>query len=394
MDIILFIALAAPIVVALISIFVLKQSITITEGITQALLVALIVSGLWAAGRYSDTHDVELWNGEVTNKQIQREQCPWGWRDWQDDFCTEYNTRRVKDGPPRKVCSTDSNGKKSCHTVQDYKTQYKYIYPWEQKFYVFSNVQETYYIPRVDAQGARIPPFYLKAYIGEPVAARKSYTNWVRAASTSIFHEDGAVEEKYKDVIPQYPNDVYDFYNVNRVVKVGNVTVPNFLNEALRMELKQLGPQRQMNAIFVIADAKVVGQDFPYAVRRAWMGFKKNDAVIFLGVDGDTLKWADVMSWSKKSIFDITLRNELYTMEGKTVDYMFALNKLTNTAMAHYERRSMKEFEYLKSQIPVPTWLTIMVFLLSFGGSAGLTFLFHRVDFDPIGAFTNTRRFR
>lgn len=394
MDITLFIALAAPIIVALVVKFVFHQTITVVEAILQAVIVIAVVSGLWAIGRYSDTGDVELWNGEVTNKQVRRESCPWGWQDWQDGFCTEYNTRRVKDGPPRRVCTEDSKGKKSCRMEQDYKTQYKYIYPWEQKFYIHTNVKETFYIPRVDPQGARTPPFFARAFIGEPVAARKSYTNWIRGASNSIFHEDGAVEEKYKGKIPQYPNKVYDYYNVDRVVKIGNVDVPNFLNEALRMELKELGPQKQMNALFVIVDAKQFGPDYPYAVRRAWMGFKKNDAVVFLGMEGNVLKWAEVMSWSKKSIFDITLRNDLLTYENKQLDFMFVLSKLTSNAKTFYERRSMKEFEYLKDQIPVPTWLTITVFLLSFGGSAGLTFLFHRVDIANVGAFARHRRYR
>lgn len=389
MDLILFLALLAPVVVALVVKFVLHQSITIIEAITQAVLVCLVVSSIWAIGRYSGAGDVELWNGEVTRKQIQRESCPQYWRDYQDGFCTEYRTRTVEDGPRRQEC-TGSGKDKTCRWVQDYKTQYYYIYPWEQKFYIYTNVNTTFNIPRVDAQGAIVPPRYNISFVGDPVAVPKSYSNWVKAASNSIFHEDGQAEAKYKDILPAYPMEIYDTYKVNRIVKVGRVDVPSWLNDVLRAELKQLGPQRQMNVIIVAADARAIGTDFPHAVRRYWQGFKKNDAVIFVGLDGQTLKWANVMSWSKKSIFDVTLRDEILKYEGKTLDFMVVMNKLTSTAMELYERRSMKEFEHLKSQIPVPTWLTIMVLVISFGGSAGLTLLFQRVDFDPIKALSRS----
>ena len=393
MELTLLLAIAAPILIALVVKFVFHETITITESLTQVLLVTAIIFGFWGLGRYSDTGDTELWNGEVTNKEIIRRNCPWGWNDYTDSFCTEYTTRRVKDGPPRRVCSGDGKDRR-CHMEQDYKTQYRYDYPWEQKFYVYTNVQETFHIARVDPQGALTPPAYTRSFVGDPVAVPKRYTNWIKGAAYSIFHEDGAAEEKYVKMLPQYPMEIYEIYKVDRVVRVGDVTVPGFVTDALRADLKELGPQQQMNVIIVVADAKVVGQDFPYAVRRYWQGFKKNDAVVFLGVDGAVLKWVDVMSWSKKSMFNVSLRNHLADFTDKPLDYMRVLSYITIDAQAHYERRSMKEFEYLKSQIPVPTWLTITIFVLGLVGSAGLTWLFHSVKFDPIGTILNYRRFR
>lgn len=388
MDLILAIAIVVPLLVAAVGVLVFKQTITPIEAIIQAIIPVLLITLIWNVGRYSDTWDTELWNGEVTKKEVQREACPWGWRDYQDDFCTEYRTREVRDG---QTCTTttDSKGKTKRTCVPKYKTQYSYIYPWEQKFYVYTNIKETYMIARVDAQGAVTPPFYNTTYVGEPAAARKSYTNWIRAASNNIFHEDGAAEDKYRDILPVYPNAVHDYFHVDRVVRVGGVNVPDTINTLLSDKLKQLGPKKQMNAILVVADAKTIGPDFAYALRRYWMGFKKNDAVVFLGVDGNTLKWADVMSWSKKSIFDVTLRDTLFAQVGKPVDYAGVVTSLSDVGMANYERREMKEFEYLKDQIPVPTWLTIVVLVLSIGGSIGLAILFHFVDLP-----NNTSRFK
>jgi len=387
MDAILMIAIAIPLIAAIVVRFVFQQTITWLEAAVQSLLVIAIVSGAWAVGRYSGAWDTELWNGEIVKKEIQREDCPWGWRDSTHWFCTEYRTRSVKDG---QTCST-VDGKTTCR--DKYKTQYKYIYDWEQKFYLYTNVEKTFTIPRVDAQGAKTPPRFSAAYVGEPVAVENGYSNWVRGAVNSLYHEDGAVEEKYKDILPEYPIAVYDYYKVNRVVKVGNVQIHPATNEYLREALKTLGPQRQMNAVLVVVDANVADQSFPYAVRRYWMGFKKNDAVVFVGVKDGNLAWSQVMSWSKKSLFDIALRDKINESIGKPVDYAGVIADLKTIGLQHYERRSMKEFEYLKAMIPVPTWLTILVMVVSLLGTVGLTMLFHRIDLaSTIASATNNRR--
>lgn len=379
MELILVIALAIPLIVALVVRFVLHQTITTGEALVQTGLVVVIIASAWGIGRYSGAWDTELWNGQITNKVTQREDCPWGWRDSTHWFCTEYRTRSVRDG---ETCVTNTEGKRSC--TPKYKTQYKYIYDWEQKFYLDTNVQERYWIPRVDRQGAITPPRYTVAYVGEPVSAPKSYENWIRGASASIFHEDGAIEEKYKDILPEYPIAVYDYYRVDRVVTVGNVSVPSNANQLLSEALKTLGPQKQMNAVLVIVDANIADQSFPYAVRRYWMGFKKNDAVVFVGVNNGNIAWGQVMSWSKKSLFDIALRDKLNERIGQPLNVAAVIDDLKTIGLANYERRSMKEFEYLKAMIPVPTWLTFLVMVVSLLGTLGLTVFFHYNDLNSM----------
>jgi hypothetical protein len=384
-DILFLLPVAITIIVAVSARVFWDHTNTWTESITQVLLILLIITPVWAVGRYSDAYDTELWNGEITRKQVQRESCPQYWSDSMDGFCTEYNTRRVKDGPPRRVCSRDEKGReKNCRTEQDYKTQYYYIYPWEQKFHMFTNVKVSFDVPRVDRQGAITPPDYVRHYVGEPVADAKPYTNWIRAASANVFYEDGAAEDKYEKIMPAYPLNVYDYGNIDRIVRVGNVPSNPLWNDKLRSVLKVLGPQKQMNVVVVLVDAKIASADFSNALRRYWMGFKKNDAVLFIGLDGENLAWSEVMSWSKRSIFDINMRDDLNSYMGKPIDFMKIMDDLQVIALRDYERREMKEFEYLKDQIPVPTWLTILVFIVSLGGSAGLTLLFSKIDFDPI----------
>jgi hypothetical protein len=388
MELPLIIGIVLPIIVVAFGKILWPDKVTFFEATIAGILVIAMVSIFWATGRFAGAGDTELLNGQVTGKTIKREYCPSGWRDTMDDFCTEYSTRRVKDGPPRKVCSTTGTGdnkRKSCHYVQDYKTQYNYNYPWEQKFFVYTNLNTTFKIDRVDRQGAYTPPLYAQTYISQPASVPHYYDNWIKAASNNIFHQDGKVEEKYKAIMPDYPNFIYDKFKVDRTVRVGNVNAPiAAINQRISEVLRELGPKLQMNLIIVLVDTKVAGDDFPYALRRYWQGFKKNDAVVFIGINPDgTLAWNEVMSWSKKSIFDIQLRDSINQNIKKPVNFVEIVDTVHEIAMKSYERREMADFEYLKKEIPVPTWLTILIFVLSIGGSVGLVYVFFHVDFNP-----------
>lgn len=348
------------------------HKITFTEMTIMGTVTVLMSLAVYHGGRFSAASDVELWNGQVVSVTDRRESCPFGWRDYKDNFCREYRTRSVPDGT--KTCDKDG---KNCRA--NYKTQYNYDYPWERSYYVTLDLKDRVLeIAREDAQGRKEPARWLSANVGDPASITNKYDNWVRAASESIFHEDGAVSEHYADLIPEYPINIVDYHRVNRVIGVG-VNVEQAWNEELSLLLRELGPAVQMNAIIMLADANLVGSDFIYAVRRAWMGFKKNDAVVFIGINPNgTVAWSDTLSWSKEERFNVEMRNAVLEQRDQPLNMMAVLDNLHTIGMEHYQRRPMKEFEFLKAQIPTPTWVIVLVVFFSIGGSLGLSILFDR----------------
>jgi len=368
---------------------------TWSEFLAQCILCLMVLTIFWGAFRYSDTWDTEIWNGEISAKNMVQKDCPWGWVRHQDSFCSNYQTKQVRDYPDGQTCTTDSKGRRTCTSYPRYHTEYNYDYDWERRWYVSSaNLDFRYEITRVDRQGVNAPPFYTRTQVGDPASVTKGYTNWIKGASDSLFHEDGAIAEQYATLIPEYPIALYNYFHVDRVVQVG-VSMPDIAlwNRQLGDALKQLGPNRQMNAVIVLVDATKVGSDFPFAVRRAWNGFKKNDAVLFIGVDGaKNVQWAEVLSWSKENLFNVQLRNAILAMRGTELDRQSIISNIQTIGMASYERREMQEFEYLKNQVPVPTWLIVLEFVLGIGGSIGLSLVFLKYHFDPIGEFLSARR--
>lgn len=374
------------VIVPLVWRFLKKESYNWYELAINVLVAALITTGIWYFDRYPNSTDYEVWNGEVLKNYSIKEDCPWGWQDYQDNFCTEFSTRIVQDG---QTCTTDSNGNRSC--TPNYKTQYNYVYDWERRYFVDTNVHSgRYEINRVDRQGVTRPPLHEYYDVGSPVSRINRYDNWVKAASNSLFHRSEYETEQYREegLIPEYPLDaIREGLQVNRVISVNvrEEALPRSIDEmsrALENRLRYLGPSVQMNAVVVLVNG--VNEDYIYALQRAWEGFKKNDAVIVLLTDGTTVSDVQVESWSKNELFDVTMRDELedyFVVEGNTLDTSYVFDTLMGVGTSYFERREMAEFEYLKNEIPPSTLTIVLIIIIGWGSTIGLMVFFHKSDF-------------
>lgn len=335
------------------------------------------------------TQDQEVLNGFVTTKEINRFTCSVNTSNpCQNGYDCNCHTVSYS-------CGTD----KSPQTCTRTECDRCYRYNWEQNFYIDSSLQgeRAYKISRVDSQGAIIPPRWKNAHHGDPVSITNSYTNYILGAADSLFSEDGKAEEKYKAIIPVYPINIYDYYRIDRLVTVGKVNVDRKVwNESISRILVQVGPRKQANIIVVIAEG--VDMDFANAVRRAWRGFKKNDIVVFAGVDAaGKLTWTRTMSWSKASRVNIQMESEMLQLfSGKVLEPILFTETVKKVSLAHFERRSMEDFEYLKDQATLSTtqtvWIWILTILVGVGAVAGhlhllaaLPFVQYPERYNPFG---------
>lgn len=315
----------------------------ILTGLGVALAGTLMLGGTMAAIENYTSRDTEVLNGFVTGKEINRFTCP-------------INTSNPCENGYSCNCRQIPY---SCGTTKAPATCYRtecdtcYEYEWEQNFFVDSSLEgeRAYKIQRIDEQGARTPPRWAQVKHGDPVSITGTYRNYILGAVDSLFSEDGKAEEKYRSKIPPYPLNIYDYYRIDRLVTVGKVTLNRAAwNEQISRALVHLGPSRQANVVVVVAEG--VGMDFANAVRRSWRGFKKNDIVVFAGVDASgNLTWTRTMSWSKESLVNVKLESEiLQKFQGKPLEPVAFLGIVKTVGMAHFERRSMEDFAYLKEQ--------------------------------------------
>jgi hypothetical protein len=154
------------------------------------------------------------------------------------------------------------------------------------------------------------------------------------------------------------------------------VTYNNLLPEILKI----LGPERQANVVILVTD--ITDPSYGDAVIYAWQGAKKNDIVLIVGVNnGNELKvnWLKVHSWSKNKMFNVVMRDEILN-RGDISDPVWLMDTIKATALSHFERQSMKDFEYLKDEIEPSEGMIIFIVIFTLILSCGLTILFHKVE--------------
>lgn len=310
-----------------------------------------VMGGAHYLDYYSKGADFQVLNGEVTRKAKERTSCTHSY---------SCNCRTVCSG---------SGSTQSCSTSCDTCYEHDHDYDWV----VYTSVGEIH-IDRVDSQGARTPPRWDKASIGEPASIKDSYYNYIKANPTSIFN---TADMKTVGAVPGYPVHVHDYYRVNRVLNFGSEFSPDRrLNDLLNEGLRKLGPSKRVNigVIFHKED-----NSFIERVRVSHLGGKVNDVYVFINVDSDgNIRDAGAFSWSRNDMVNVTIRDDLLDLG--TYDSDNVANVILTNTQKYFDHRSIKEFEYLASGVSLST--TTVAILITFGltGPFILCFLYNRME--------------
>lgn len=347
------------------------HELTYSEMAASFAIGLVVLTAGWYTGRFIQVADREVLNGQVLSKASEHVTC---------EHTYSCNCR--------KSCTRRTDGTESCSDVCDTCREHSYDVDWNLQ----TSVGEIE-IARVDRRGTTEPPRFSRAMAGDPVAQTSIYVNYIQAAPDSLFNAaaEKSAHERFAQKLPEYPLDVYDYHYLNRVLPVG-VAVPNLTdwNMALAMRLRQLGPSKQLNAVIVLTGE--TDRAFAAALRAHWLGGKKNDVVMVLGVpEYPKIAWAGVFSWTDREIFKVELRDALAALpaaEPKAV-----VDALDAHATKSFVRRPMADFEYLAWEIEPPNWAIALIALLALGAGIWSTSYFSKNSLRPTGA-PYARRFR
>lgn len=328
-------------------------------GLQLGAAAVVILIGLGIA-YWQSTSDTEIWNGQVTGKAS-----------------VEVHCRHNYPCNCRQVCS-GSGKNETCSTVCDTCYVHSYDIDWD----VYSSTNETVSIDTIDSQGLQMPPRWGAAYVGEPFSSEHTFTNYILANPASVLLGQKGDMKKFGKWIPKYP-DVYDYYKTTHFINMGVLHQPDDTwNYLLSMANRSLGPERQVNLIVV-----TVPTDDPaymYAFRDAWIGGKKNDAIVLIGsTTGHEIDWVGVVSWTPNKEFNIYVRDRI--MEQKSLDNRDAIvSVIFQETTNRFKRMHMKDMKFLVRSFQ-PSGKA-MGWILFFGilASVGACFGSHKLhEFDP-----------
>lgn len=325
----------------------------------------LLIAGMSCLIVYHrDVTDVEILNGVVTSKKQVQTSCSHSY----DCNCRQRCTWR-----------TTGTGKNSrqyldCRRVCDTCYEHPYDYDWR----VYGSTRMTWTIPRVDSQGVLVPKAWEAVVVGEPTAQEHAYENFIKGSPDTLFKRQGLTEKYLKD-LPPYPSQVYNRWHLDRFVQVGvsvTVTDAKLWNEELEVVNGRTGSRSRVNLIVVVTDKPM---DYYFALEQHWVGGKKNDSVLVVGVDRDfNITWVKSMAWTIKRDYEVELEDEVIKL-GK-LDREKVLAVFEDVTRRLYKRKPMQDFEYLQASVVPTTSEVIVTVLLSLLTSLGLMILLHKVD--------------
>ena len=335
-----------------------KQQVWMICG--AAFLASIILTcGAFFIAKSSKTSDVEVWNGQITNKERVH-----------DHYLRSYqcNCRTVTSG---------SGNNKTTTTTCDTCYEDRWTVTWTAK----STIGD-FRIDHLDDSSKSVyltpdPAFYVSIQKGDPCSKLNSYTNYIKAVPESLFRPSSEqVRQKFAGQIPKYPANIYDYYKINRVIPVG-VNMPNVneWNREVSMALRTIGNSKQAN--FVIVVVNTADQDYFYALQDAWVGAKKNDIVVVIGAPEFPAKasWVGVMAMTDKELFKVQLRDEIMDLPSLTARAV--VDTIVSNTNRTYHRKSMKDFQYLDAEIDPPTWVIVGTIILVIFIYGGILFYFY-----------------
>jgi len=321
------------------------------------LISCFVVAISFFASKAGATGDVEIWNGKITSKD------------------------RVHDSYVR---SYECNCYESCSGTGQNRTCSKICQTcYEDHYTVTWKCNSTiggFVIKHLDWTSRSVylqpdPKRWLDVVIDEPVARAVPYTNYVQAVPQSLFRPSAeGLKKQFAALTPPYPISVYDYYRINRFLSPGfSFTDAAEWNKSIGELLKDRGPTKQVNVIVVVA--KTSDRNYVHALQDAWEGANKNDVVLVIGAESlPKIDFVEVISWTKNELFKVQLRDSVMALgEVQREPIMGILAAQIDT---NFERRRMREFEYLQAEIDPPSWMLITLAALMVIASVVVTLVF------------------
>jgi hypothetical protein len=150
---------------------------------------------------------------------------------------------------------------------------------------------------------------------------------------------------------------------MSRTVFVNGASVEHvqYWNTDLSAVNAELGALKQSNAVLVFV--KNLPEDYFYALEQHWVGGKKNDVILVIGLDssGKKASWVNVLAWENNNLFKVKLRDAILDLD--TLERWTVLPMLKDHTVKYHQRKPMKDFEYLTASITptVTQWIVTLI---------------------------------
>lgn len=336
------------------------------EFLILQVVTTLIVCCGYGIARWSAVSDTEIISGRIQEKRREEVSCS-----------HSYSCNCVT------ITNTDKTTTTRCQTC--------YEHSYDVNWWLNTNAMaESIYVDREDSQGLITPSRWKTAYVGEPVAVPHQFENYLLLKRDSILTPWVGDLKKYP--VPPYPNQVHDLYKLNRLMTIG-FTEPRARewNAGLSEIAGDLGPTKQVQPLVVMINS--TDTQWANAIQHAWVGGKKNDFIVILGVPKyPKISWVRIVSWTKVESLKISLKDDIWDLN--TVSDPFPLLQLIREHLTQsFIRTPWSNYAYLNAQYEPSFGATVFLWALALLVNIGGSMWFHYNDLFDDRTYRYSRKF-
>lgn len=342
----------APVVLPIIAWLLWPKKVTGQECAITVCIMLVIVGIFYGLSKNMLLSDTQVLNGKVIEKNRKHGQ-------YTERYSCNCRTTYSGSGKSRRSHTKCKTCTREHYTV---KWDARTTVGWVTFDYMDRTSRSVYSTPD--------PQAYVDCKPDDPASVTASFDNYVRASQMSLWT---GKQKEGEQALP-YPMP-YNFYQMNRVIGGPNSKLNHYLNLALR----DLGPKKRVNIVVVFTDK---GREYKDELQRQWYSGKKNDVVVVLKVNGvSEIKWADAFAYGNSKgneSLAVHLRDDLQALPGYNPDEVAQV--IVDNIQLFYTLPNMEDYKYLEEDIDPPTWVIVILVLLSVGGTGGLVYVMYRVD--------------
>lgn len=346
--------LLIPIAIASASFFLLKDTVTWKEFLLQLVLGTLLCVAGWQIAKWGALRATENLNGRITKKISGTEPCC---------HC-------------QTIC--DAHAKNGSCTSSHESCAHPYDYYWDLQTSVGK-------IDVEDCSGTASPPdTWVYASVGEPAAVEHSYTNYLLADPDSLMVHSEV--NRFLNQVPEYPK-VHSKYWVDHVV--GDRASPaSLLQGAVREVNAELGAPNQVDITLLLTN--IQDPAYAQAVEAKWLYGPKNSITVVAGLQGDTVQWVRVITFSKVEMLKVRLRDQL---QGLSIEDPRFISTIRQEIAQGFKRTRMADFEYLAATSSPHGWSFALLVFLDLLASLGLAYWASTKDIFGDEGFSRRRKY-
>jgi hypothetical protein len=206
------------------------------------------------------------------------------------------------------------------------------------------------------------PMIYTSTHLYDIVSKYETYMNYIKKSDGTIL-KNNKKESKYWEYIPNRPS-IHSIFRVERVFFIGKLKPHGY--STLKKELeKQIIPShkiKNVNYIVIVTDINDVS--LQEDVIKKWEGLSYNDVLVFVGVDGNHIKFSNAYMYANNKNNELTqvlLRDNI--LDIKIFDSKKIAKAIVDTTVKNYNFLDIENYSYLKQGISLPNWIFFMVVL-------------------------------